>query len=32
MNITDWKAEPAGWVKAWVDAEAERPWPPEGAG
>ncbi|WP_062267705.1 acyl-CoA thioesterase [Endozoicomonas arenosclerae] len=28
MNREDWHREPEGWVKAWIDSEDLRPWPP----
>ena len=28
MGEKDWKPEPDGWTKAWIDSEEERPWPP----
>lgn len=28
MGIDDWKPEPEGWIKSWVEAETARPWPP----
>ncbi|WP_448215675.1 acyl-CoA thioesterase [Endozoicomonas sp. 2B-B] len=28
MGREDWSPEPEGWVKAWIEAEELRPWPP----
>ena len=30
MGAPDWRPDPPGWVAAWIEAEASRPWPPEG--
>lgn len=30
MDTPDWNPTPPKWVQNWIDAEATRPWPPEG--
>jgi acyl-CoA thioesterase FadM len=31
-DLTDWRPELPAWVRAWIEADDTRPWPPDSAG